>query len=408
MKTPLKNAILQGDIDFNHFNATNIGSGFPVASRKFDVKTYGAIGDGVVDDTAAIQDALDAIPDIGGVLYFPAGRYLYAGTTLTLDRPITVEGDGGVQQFSQAGAPLAVSTIDINSTTATLFDVKVSGCTFKNLHLRNTSVTTPTAGAGILVSGDGGLYDGSRTTYEGLTVDGFYICVDVRSGTGHRFSNCGIFGPVLYGLKLRNILSPDGGDHAISDCWIYNTKVRATTSAIRIESGGGIKIINTKINSGSYPNCWVNGIDLAVASGVTTVDLLVCNCSIENYSGVGIKGTTASGSFWGWILLTGNEFLPNGSTSANAINFNATNAGEFRGMVITGNFASTAGGVAPMISLTNTTDVCVTGNAQYGFSDVITVGAGVTFTKSATVPPGGTTGQSLKKLSNANYDVGWA
>jgi len=40
------------------------------------VKEYGAIGDGQTDDTAAIQAAIDAMPDAGGVIYLPIGTYL--------------------------------------------------------------------------------------------------------------------------------------------------------------------------------------------------------------------------------------------------------------------------------------------------------------------------------------------
>jgi hypothetical protein len=46
----------------------------------FDVRAYGAIGDGVNDDTAAIEAALSAITVAGGgVLFLPPGRYLTDG-----------------------------------------------------------------------------------------------------------------------------------------------------------------------------------------------------------------------------------------------------------------------------------------------------------------------------------------
>jgi parallel beta-helix repeat protein len=51
-----------------------------------NVKTYGAIGNGVTDDTAAIQAAADAA--VGSILYFPAGTYIVdnfdigSGTTI--------------------------------------------------------------------------------------------------------------------------------------------------------------------------------------------------------------------------------------------------------------------------------------------------------------------------------------
>jgi hypothetical protein len=45
------------------------------------VKDFGAVGDGVTDDTAEIQAAVTAAA--GGTLYFPPGTYLVSGTTAT-------------------------------------------------------------------------------------------------------------------------------------------------------------------------------------------------------------------------------------------------------------------------------------------------------------------------------------
>lgn len=39
------------------------------------VKDYGAIGDGVADDAQAIQSALNALKNTGGIIYFPTGIY---------------------------------------------------------------------------------------------------------------------------------------------------------------------------------------------------------------------------------------------------------------------------------------------------------------------------------------------
>lgn len=44
------------------------------------VKDFGAIGDGITDDTAAVQAAVDAVSVTGGCVYFPAGTYLLTGT----------------------------------------------------------------------------------------------------------------------------------------------------------------------------------------------------------------------------------------------------------------------------------------------------------------------------------------
>lgn len=46
-----------------------------IQGMSVNVQDYGALGDGVADDTAAIQDALDAVSQYGSV-YFPAGNYI--------------------------------------------------------------------------------------------------------------------------------------------------------------------------------------------------------------------------------------------------------------------------------------------------------------------------------------------
>lgn len=61
------------------------GSGGIVTAVRASVKDFGAVGDGVADDTAAIQAALDA----GGEVYFPAGRYKVT-SQLTATKPCTI------------------------------------------------------------------------------------------------------------------------------------------------------------------------------------------------------------------------------------------------------------------------------------------------------------------------------
>lgn len=45
-------------------------------SRVFNVVAYGAIGDGITDDTAAVQAAVDSAIYAGGEIYLPSGRFL--------------------------------------------------------------------------------------------------------------------------------------------------------------------------------------------------------------------------------------------------------------------------------------------------------------------------------------------
>jgi hypothetical protein len=69
---------------------TNKNTFVKKGTYSLNVKDYGAKGDGVTNDTAAIQAAIDALKLVGGYIFFPAGRY-YAGE-LTLYNGISLMG----------------------------------------------------------------------------------------------------------------------------------------------------------------------------------------------------------------------------------------------------------------------------------------------------------------------------
>lgn len=66
-----------------------------------NVRDYGAVGDGVADDTAAIQASLDAASTGGPVCYVPMGTYRLDGS-LTVPNGVTLKGaSGGVPHSEQ-------------------------------------------------------------------------------------------------------------------------------------------------------------------------------------------------------------------------------------------------------------------------------------------------------------------
>lgn len=66
------------------------------SSALVSVLDFGATGDGVTDDAAAIQAAIDSIPDTGGIVWFPRGTYKITSKLIIGDgsaaAPSTVQG----------------------------------------------------------------------------------------------------------------------------------------------------------------------------------------------------------------------------------------------------------------------------------------------------------------------------
>ena len=72
-------------------------TGFSLHAEVFNVRDFGARGDGTTFDTVAIQKALDACEKSGGTVEFSAGTFLskpltlHSKTTLKLDAGATLK-----------------------------------------------------------------------------------------------------------------------------------------------------------------------------------------------------------------------------------------------------------------------------------------------------------------------------
>jgi len=108
-----------------------------------NVKNYGAVGDGVANDTQAIQNAIDAVSSTGRTIYFPAGTYLVTPATLK-DWEGTPLGEGqmtcafimksGMSLWGDVGA-----TIKLANNCSTTSVPKRLALFFTNVPLSNVS-----------------------------------------------------------------------------------------------------------------------------------------------------------------------------------------------------------------------------------------------------------------------------
>lgn len=77
----------------------------PTDRAIFNVRAFGARADGVSDDTAALQAAVDRASEVAGLVRVPAGRYLVG--SIELPSHVAIEGDGEASVLLLRPQPLA-------------------------------------------------------------------------------------------------------------------------------------------------------------------------------------------------------------------------------------------------------------------------------------------------------------
>jgi hypothetical protein len=104
-----------------------------------NVKDFGAVGDGIADDTAAFQAAFDALfrnsnNEYRKRLYLPTGHYLIGGT-LRIPSYTLIDGESQVGCILNVGA----SSIETTSTAGTAINLFESSDRSQNLVITNTT-----------------------------------------------------------------------------------------------------------------------------------------------------------------------------------------------------------------------------------------------------------------------------
>jgi hypothetical protein len=188
----------------------------------YDVTDYGAVGNGVHDDTVAIQEAINtAVSDTnGGVILFPPGVFLIS-SALTVYPHITFTGSGaGVADGSGGGEGLAISEISQSSTTANA----ISGTDVYDFSINSLTISGPGSGSGIGValslSTDG---DSRYITMDNIAVQNFGsdgIKIDTLIVSS--FSDVICYGNGGFGFNLHASNSSAATSTTFNSCWAHD------------------------------------------------------------------------------------------------------------------------------------------------------------------------------------------
>lgn len=227
-----------------------------------NVKDFGATGDGVTDDTLAIQAAINYLSPLGGTLYIPKGAYIVSdadadNACLVITAPIQVLGDGAFYTSIQPAASVgsAVNTILVNPNSG--YDQTLMS--FKNLSLGN-------------------LNNGTRQGNYGI------YCLTLNAGQNlpkFTVENCSIQQGGGYAIRHLNssINNVNGGMYG---AYINNNTLKG---GIQLENSGDSIVVSNNILSGAG-----TGVHAALVAGASLLSILDNNITTTNSAIIIISG----------------------------------------------------------------------------------------------------------------------
>lgn len=396
-----KQATLVSATNIKTINSNSLlGSGNLVidASMWYNVRNYGAVGDGTTNDKAAFEAAIAACP-AGGTVYVPGTTSSTVGYkitgTITISKRINLIGDGRNSRIETAQ-----TTGDLFVFDGTNFAGQLAGVQVRNLRIvnTNTAASNPTAGRGIYVQ----WY--SLMILDNVAIEGFYTCMNATNGYQLMIDHCTFINYVSAGLAVQNtdgtVPMGDWGDSSISNSY-FVAGVRDATYGIYQENSGGMKITNCKFN-GDASGGFLNTYSYYYAGSQETSDLQFTNNSFENFSTTGIYITKGSSNFSN-VVIAGNQFAV-GATGANPYVY----INGVTGISVSGNSFTASPTITNFIVLNDCASVYCE-NSYVGNTSFAVSATGTTpDIWNPTITAGGTTGaQTINKaIGSVNFAAG--
>lgn len=314
------------------------------------VLQFGAVGDGVTDDTAAIQAAIDSLSS-GGTVQFPCGNY-----KVTSALNVSISG------IVLAGENRSKSIITTTSATANVIVLDAGNVGVSNLRIEHA--TTRTAGSSISITTNASKID----VYQ-VDIVAPFIGISVPNVAIAKFESVDINGAVA--TTGKSIVVTGGFAVSFVDCIFRNDPAARPASHIQIENVEDIVFSNCQCISG--------GINMNVIPGSgQDIGLLWCNDSQFDDAGTAsIRLAPATGGAVNevtinspWIKGTTSDVLATtagGGTISSLQVSNSLLVGTGEGITSSGASnlilnGNKIGGHTTAISLTNTSGAVITGN----------------------------------------------
>lgn len=198
------------------------------AEGVFNVRDFGATGDGATDDTTAIQAALNGLPADGGTLFFPAGNYIVS-SALTVPVETQIKGSGS--EISQI-------TMAANNTNC-LVCTGPGSFVIENMYLFRDSVTYTGTGTALKMT------DTAHARIHHMNITGFDIGLHHNDGFFVHYHDLTITNYFTNGIVLD-----DKGSLTTADIFLRDISIKHA----RADTAVGLLI--------ECPNVQVNGLEL--------------------------------------------------------------------------------------------------------------------------------------------------
>lgn len=374
--------------DPNHpFRArTTGGVGRPANARllnSINVKDFGATGNGVTDDTNALQSAINAAQNAGGTeIYFPAGNYKIS-TALSVSKHVAIRGagpqsigntggiwasGGGVSALTGATGGTAIycssniSAFSISATDA------VQICDLMIVYPTVAGAATGVTGISFSIAGGSANF---FSVVDNVVISGADRGVQFSNCISQTVRGCLFWDHQSYGIYVQNTSGSSiqtAGDYLVEG----NTFISGSTATLShffCVSGGGMRISANKFNTGGSVNT-TYGINISPqTSGVSIEPIVITGNTIEGTRiGIQLNAGNATATMT-QTTISANQIWGSNSTGVNGVAIQLTSQGSstfgqpISGITIASNYLQVDGGSGTnIVYAQNTSNLNITGN----------------------------------------------
>ncbi len=272
---------------WNLLTGQNSGSG-GTAYLEFNVRDYGATGNGVTDDTAAINLAIAAVPSTGGTVVFPRGTYLVSTTTGSATWLHAIDIKANVHMRGTAAAECVIKLKDANGNYNAIISGLLNTTNCSNFLINDLTIDQNSANNPIAAQSD-------------LTNHARYAVV-IFSGQNLKAERCNFIN-----FKSTNTISFNGTNidnvQILDNYFLFGPSGTVDNDHSTIyTSGRNVRILS---NYFKVPTAGTAGARTAIETHGD--NQYVAGNEIENYSkGMNITGVASSST---GIVVTGNNII---------------------------------------------------------------------------------------------------